>query len=542
MTSPPRSANAQATTAEPPIAADVGRWIDVQAVRRPDALAWADDVRRASWRDAAERVARLAGWLTARDVTRGDRVALWLTNRAAVLETIFACARVGAIAIPINARLTPPEVAWQLADATPRVLVVEGSWRERADRAIAASGAASPLCLEVGAHAGAAVGDDGEDGADDAYERAIAGATPFPPRADADPEDAMILMYTSGTTGRPKGALLPHRKTFYNSLNARHAFGLTADDRVLVVAPLFHSLGLQILALPAIAFGAGVVVQEGFDPARVWRTIEREGITYLGGVPTAHQRLLDALEGAPPPSLRFLFTAGAAAPTELIRAYHRRGIAMIQGYGQTETSMLTCLAADRALEKAGSVGHPLPYGELRLVEAATADGPVSDWRDVGPGVVGEIVVRGPITMLGYWRNPEATRETLREGWVRTGDLAVRDADFDLTLVGRAREMYISGGENVYPAEVEAVLESHPDVAEAAVVAVPDATWGEVGRAHLVPKPGVAIDVAALAEWLGDRLAGYKRPRSFVIEQKLPRTASGKVQKHRLGDCGEETLR
>ncbi|MEZ4330451.1 MAG: AMP-binding protein [Myxococcota bacterium] len=508
------------------IPADVGRWIDVQAERRPDDLAWADDARRATWSEAAERVARLAGWLSAHDVVPGERVALWLTNRTAVLEAVFACARLGAIAIPINARLTPPEVAYQLSDSTPRVLLVERGWRARCDQAVAAAEGAAPRRLEV----------------DEAYERAIGEASPVPPRAHADPEDPMILMYTSGTTGRPKGALLPHRKTRFNSLNARNAFAITADDRVLVVAPLFHSLGLQILALPAIACGASVVVQEGFDPVRVWQTIAREGITYLGGVPTAHQRLLDALEGAPPPCLRFLFTAGAAAPTELIRSYHRRGIAMIQGYGQTETSMLTCLDADRALVKAGSVGHPLPYGELRLVEAATADGPVEGWRDVGPGVVGEIVVRGPIAMLGYWRKPEATRETLREGWVRTGDLAVRDADFDLTLVGRAREMYISGGENVYPAEVEAVLESHPDVAEAAVVAVADATWGEVGRAHLVPKPGAELDVAALGTWLAERLARYKQPRSFVIERALPRTASGKVQKHRLGEQGEEPSR
>lgn len=527
--------------------ADVGRWIEFWAARQPDALAWVDDERRCSWREAADRVARLADWLRRAGVEPGARVALWLGNRTAVLEAIFAAARVGAIALPINARLTPLEVAFQLADATPRVLLVERAFRERADQALAAvANSPPPRCLEVGrgepagrpsAGHGAAADADA-DAETCAYERALAASDPAAsPSAAApfDPDAAMILMYTSGTTGQPKGALLPHRKTLANCRNARAGFGTTARDRVLVVTPLFHSLGLQILALPALYCGAAIFIQEGFDPARAWRAVEQEGITYLGAVPTAHQRLLDALGPQAPTSLRFVFTAGAAAPAALLHAYHRRGVAMLQGYGQTETSMLTCQRAEDALAKAGSVGRPLPLAELRLVEPATLDGPVAGWRDVEAGAVGEIVVRGPITMLGYWKRPEATRETLRGEWVRTGDLATRDGDFDVTLVGRAREMYISGGENVYPAEVEAVLESHPAIEEAAVVAIADATWGEVGRAHLVPRAGAALDLEALSEWLAPRLARFKHPRSFVVETSLPRTASGKVQKHRLAD-------
>ncbi|MFO0687388.1 MAG: AMP-binding protein [Myxococcota bacterium] len=454
-----------------------------------------------------------------------------------MIEAIFAAARIGAIALPINARLTPLEVGFQLEDAAPRALLVERSFRERADQALAAGRAQAPVRLEVGRVDG--------DGEPCAYERALAAADPGStpaPTTPPDPERAMILMYTSGTTGQPKGALLPHRKTLANCRNARAAFGTTAGDRVLVVTPLFHSLGLQILTLPALYCGAGVVIQEGFDPGRAWRAVEREPIHYFGAVPTAHQRLLDALGPERPASLRFVFTAGAAAPVALLEAWHRRGIPMIQGYGQTETSMLTCQRPQDALAKAGSVGRPLPLAEIRLIEPASLDGPVDAWRDVGVGAVGEIVVRGPIAMLGYWRRPEATRETLRGEWVRTGDLATRDADFDVTLVGRAREMYISGGENVYPAEVEAVLETHPAIAEAAVVAVADATWGEVGRAHVVPRPGMALDLDALPEWLAPRLARFKQPRRFVLEPSLPRTASGKVQKHRLADPASNAAR
>jgi fatty-acyl-CoA synthase len=314
---------------------------------------------------------------------------------------------------------------------------------------------------------------------------------------------------------------------------------------VLVVAPLFHSLGLQILAIPALYVGASVVLQEGFDAARVWSTIESEGITYYGGVPTMHQRLLESLDrgsprSAPPASLRFAFTAGAAASPTLIRAFHEHGLLVVQGYGQTETSILTCLEADRALSKAGSVGHPVPHVELRLVAPETIEGDIEDWHDVAPGAVGEVVARGPITMLGYFRRPEATAETLRGEWLRTGDLATRDQEFDITLVGRAREMYISGGENVYPAEVEATLVQHPGIEEVAVIAIPDPDWGEVGRAHVVPVPARTIDPETLSDWLKTRLARFKHPREFVIEATLPRTASGKVQKHLLKTSASTT--
>ena len=214
---------------------------------------------------------------------------------------------------------------------------------------------------------------------------------------------------------------------------------------------------------------------------------------------------------------------------------------MHQGYGQTETSLLTCLrrrARTRARRAASVARSPTPFS-VSSIPPRSRDRS-SDWRDVAPGEVGEVVVRGPITMLGYWRRPDATRETLRGDWLRTGDLATRDADFDLTLVGRAREMYISGGENVYPAEIEATLSAHPDVEEAAVVAIPDAAWGEVGRAHVVAKPGRTLDREALLSWLGARLARFKQPREIVIDSVLPRTASGKVQKHRLRGTGDRT--
>ncbi len=520
-----------------PVEHNAGAWVSRWACDRPDSLAWADAERRCDYARAEDRIQRLTAWLTEIGIGRGDRVALWLGNRGATLEALFAAARLGAIVLPVNARLTPHEVAFQFDDATPGVVLVERAWRERAEATNEVMSGSPPRILEVGVEFPGESSTESESN-EDHYENALAASTPSDFCQVVGPDDPMILMYTSGTTGHPKGALLPHRKTLFNCRNAELYFGIQSTDRVLVVAPLFHSLGLQILALPALYAGASVILQEGFDPKRVWSTIETEAITYYGGVPTMHQRLLESLERGtprtPPESLRFAFTAGAAASPALIRAFHDHGLLMKQGYGQTETSILTCLEAERALTKAGSVGQPVKHAELRLIDPETIEGDVEGWRDVAPGGVGEIVVRGPITMLGYWRRPEATAETLRGEWLRTGDLATRDEDFDITLVGRAREMYISGGENVYPAEVEATLALHPGVAEVAVVAVPDPEWGEIGRAHVVPISVGAVVPDDLAVWLETRLARFKQPGEIVIEAELPRTASGKVQKHLLG--------
>jgi fatty-acyl-CoA synthase len=250
-----------------------------------------------------------------------------------------------------------------------------------------------------------------------------------------------------------------------------------------------------------------------------------------------YRRLLDVLLAAEAsralPSLRFLFTAGAAAPADLVRAYRERGLLLVQGYGQTESSTLTCLSAEDSLRKAGSVGLPVHHAELRIVAADTLDGPGAGWRDVLPGERGEIVVRGPIVMLGYWERPEATAETLRDGWLRTGDLATRDDEGFITLVGRSREMFISGGENVYPAEVETCYAAHEAVREIAIVATADDRWGEVGRAHVVLHADARVNAEDLADWGQERLAKFKIPTAFVFEAELPKTASGKVQKHRL---------
>jgi fatty-acyl-CoA synthase len=522
----------QATDVAASVVQNVAATLEHWARRRGAHLAVCDSDRRLTYTALWDRVGRLAGCLADAGVGRGDRVGIVLANRSAYLEAVFAAAQLGAIALPVHTRLSPRELGFILSDAEPAALVYEADVALAMERAIALTGVSPKLRLVAGSTTSVAERE---------YEAALVESAHRAEVAPVRPDEPMLLMYTSGTTGTAKGALLPHRKTLFNSLNAHLFFGIRPDDRVLVVAPLFHSLGLLILSVPALYAGATLVLRHGFAPGDVWHTIEAERITYTGGVPTMYQRLYDwraqssdavAIDAS---SLRFMFTAGAAIPVELIHAFERLGLVLKQGYGQTETSILCCLDARDAVRKAGTVGLPVRHVELRVVRCEDVAGPVASWRESSAGETGEIVVRGPITMLGYWRRPDATAETLREdGWLRTGDLGTRDAEGFIALCGRARDMYISGGENVYPAEIENVYAGHPAIAEIAVIGVPDPTWGEVGRAHAVLRSGASVDPHELNAWGRERLAAFKLPRHWSFERELPRTETGKVQKHRLG--------
>ena len=491
--------------ARPPARRDpqdnVGTWLRAHADARPEhaALVVEGTGEWITYRELDARVDRTAAALAELGVVAGDRVALALPSEPLYLELYFAAAQLGAILIPLNTRLTAAELGFQIEDSEPRV-VVRTAGIEIPERAGTTQLAPEALRARMPARA----------------ERRAAA-----PGGEA----AQVILYTSGTTGRPKGAVLPHRKTYWNSRNAERYFELVPDDVVVVPVPLFHSFGLKILSVPALFVGATVLLVDRFDPLGLQATIAREGATLLGAVPVMYQRMLEA--GVRPEqlaSLRYAFSAGAALPVETIERFARAGLRIQQGYGQTETSILCCLDAKDALRKAGSVGRPVPFGEVRIADERG--------RDVPHGTRGEVVVRGPIVMSGYWRRPEETAQSRIDGWHRTGDLGVMDEDGCVSLVGRLKELYISGGENVYPAEVERVLGQHPDVSEVAVVGVPDEKWGEAGRAYVVPASD-AFEPALLLAWAGERLARYKLPREVVVVAELPRTASGKVQKHAL---------
>jgi fatty-acyl-CoA synthase len=491
-----------------------------KARRRPDKPAIIFGERTITYRELWDRVTRLAGGLTGAGVCPGDRIACLTTNHPAFLETYFASSLIGAIFVPLNFRLARPEIRFQLEDADPSVLILGAIQEDCPFSFLQDLQAGSLKIFRI---------ETGEERGGPSYEGLLGGG-PVPdqdgPGRTFSPEDPQLIMYTSGTTGTPKGALLPFRKTLYNSLNAQCFFGLNEDDIVLIPVPLFHSLGLNILSVPVLFQGGTVVLLERFEPAATLDVIGRHRVTFFGAVPTIYKRLLDhGLEGGDLSSLRFGFTAGAPIPVSLIEAYHQRGILLKQGFGQTESSILCCLDAEDAIRKAGSVGRPVVHAQVKVVNERL--------EEVAPGETGEIVARGPIVMLGYWRRAEETEKAFQGPWLRTQDLAVRDDEGFITLVGRTGDMYISGGENVYPEEIERIYPSHPDVEEIAVIGVPDPDLGEVGLAFVVLREGSTLDEEALRAHARGRLSRYKIPRRFVQVRSLPRTVTGKVQKYRL---------
>jgi fatty-acyl-CoA synthase len=344
-----------------------------------------------------------------------------------------------------------------------------------------------------------------------------------------DDGDDLLLLYTSGTTGRSKGARLTHRNCFWTNLSLDRTSEMSGADVVLQVLPQFHVAGWNVQPLLAWWKGATVVIEPAFDPGRVLELIERRRITTMMGVPANYLFIATdrRFRDADLSSLRLAIVGGAPMPEALLQTWQDRGVAIIQGYGLTEASPnVLCLPADEAARRLGSAGKPYPHVEVGLAD------PGSGAPVVGPGS-GELLVRGPGVFAGYWRNQAATDAALRDGWLHTGDIAERDAEGFYRIRDRLKDMYISGGENVYPAEIEAVLHEHAAVADAAVVGISDARWGEVGMAIVVRRPGRSADQAELLTFCRARLAAFKVPRSVRFTEELPRSPSGKLLKRKL---------
>jgi fatty-acyl-CoA synthase len=349
------------------------------------------------------------------------------------------------------------------------------------------------------------------------------------------PEDVVtwnspqMIMYTSGTTGIPKGALLSHKKTLFNTLNAQIYFDLYSKDIMLLVLPLFHSGGLNIMAVPTIYAGGKIVLRSRFDPEAFLKDIETERITQAMLVPTMLNTLLKEVrpETFDLTSLRSVVVGGEPISAELMHEAQDKGLPVRQIFGQTETSIELWVPEDMAKGKAGAVGLPVFHGEIQVIKKTG--------EPVKAGEIGEIVVRGPIQMMSYWNLSEETAETIKDGWLHTHDLGRIDEDGFIYAVDRMGDMYISGGENVYPAEVERVLLNHPKIFEVAIVGVPDERWGRSGHAFIHPKSGEVIDFEEMAAFLNDKVATYKIPKSFEILKEFPKTASGKIKRRELLD-------
>jgi fatty-acyl-CoA synthase len=493
------------------------------------ALVLAETGERFSYADLDARARRAGRVLReALSLAKGERFAVLSGNRIELLDLFFAAGQTGLVLVPLSTRLTAREIAEILADAEPRVLVYDGAHADTV-RDLQPLVPGGIHCVALDADRSAAPGHA-------SYAGFLAALPPGEmARVRCAPEDLYALLYTSGTTGRPKGVMIPHRMVAWNGYNTTVCWQLREDDVSPVFTPLYHAGGLFAFLVPILTAGGTIVLQARFDPAEVWRTIARERCTVMLGVPTIFKMMLEApeMESADLSSLRWMISGGAPLPTNVLESYQRRGVPFKQGYGLTEVGV-NCfsMTVEESVRKRGSIGRPLLFTEARLV--------AEDGRDAPTGEVGEMWLRGPHVSLGYWRNPEATAAALdAEGWFHTGDLARRDAEGFFTIAGRQKDMLISGGVNVYPAEIEGELLLHPRVADAAVIGVPDPTWGEVGVAFVVATSEGGLDRAELEAFLAGRLARYKIPREFVFVPSLPRTPYGKVVK---GDLRAEWQR
>lgn len=479
-------------------------------------------------------------------LAKGDRVALLAHNRVEFLDVFFAAAKAGFVLVPLSTRLTPHELAGIMEDASPRALIYGAGFEETVRDLLGKGVGVRGVALD-----GLAEPTHGRLSTFIENLPAVPAGAPAESSSSPAPEDLYCLLYTSGTTGKPKGVMVPHRMVGWNAVNTAVSWQLREDDVSPIYTPLYHAGGLGAFLTPIFAIGGTIVLHVGFDAEEVLATIARERCTVVLGVPTIFRMLRESkgFAGADFSSVRWFACGGAPLPLDLIEAWQARGVVLKQGYGLTEVGV-NCFAmtAEESVRKAGSIGKPLMFTQARLL--------LEDGREAGTDEIGELLLRGPHVCQGYFRNPEATAAALdADGWFHTGDLAKRDADGFYTIAGRKKDMFISGGVNVYPAEVEGVLFQHGGVKDVAVIGVPDDKWGEVGVAFVVrreerkkekdeekdsamgrEKERISAkeeEKTELAAFVERRLAKYKVPREFIFVDALPRTPYGKVVKGEL---------
>ena len=499
---------------------NIGNWIRKWALIQPHKPAVIFDGVEISYRQLNEKVNRLANGLRKLGMEKGDRVGVLLYNSPVYIEIYFALAKMGAILVPINWRLSRREIEFILKDSGTKGLCFEREFAELIGSVKAD--------LPVRDHGLICVGEDVPSWSV-AYEKLVENESACEPeiQAPAGGEDPHVIMYTSGTTGVPKGAILPHRKTFFNVLNAAVYYDLSAKDIFLMPRVLFHSGGLLVSLSPTMYRGGTIILKKRFKPVEILETIQKYHVTVFEAPATLFKFILEQcnIENYDLSSLRICYTGGERVPLPILDEYARRGIMVTQLYGQTETSTITWLPAEFASKKRGSVGIPVFHGDVRIVK--------DDGSEAAVGEIGEIFVSGEISMTGYWGHPELQDKVMKDGWLHTGDLAKVDEDGYLYMVDRKKDLFISGGENVYPAEVEKVLLENPKVSDVACIGVPDEKWGETGMVFVIPRPGEDLLADEIQEFCSDKLAKYKIPKYLSLVGELPRNGAGKIMRYKL---------
>jgi fatty-acyl-CoA synthase len=490
----------------------LGSWPRRRVRMTPGKAALVQDGVTTTYAELDRAVTRLAHGLRARGVSRGDSVAFLGLNSVELVIAMFAVARLGAVFVPVNTRLAAAELAYVFEHSQARLLLVEDVLAEGVQQAPVAD-----LGIETVVFTRAA-----GDGLDDLM---LADDSVIDEPITLG--DLFMIQYTSGTSGRPKGVMLTHGNVVWNVYNLLVDIDLGSDEVALVTAPMFHTAALNQVLIPTVLKGGTALIEAKFDAACAIDLIERERVTLLFGVTTMYLALSQSprFADADLSSLHLALTGGAPIPDSLLRTWLDRGLMIVQGYGLTETAPgATMLRAADGVRKLGSAGTACFFTDVRVVDGD---------RDVDADEPGEVLVRGPNVSPGYWQDQAATHNAFDDGWLHTGDLATRDEDGYLRIVDRLKDMFISGGENVYPAEVEHALYTHPAVAECAVIGISDPTWGEVGRAFVVVREDASVDQGELLQHLGTQLARYKIPKSVEFVPDLPHNASGKLLKSRL---------
>ena len=494
----------------------IGSWLVKHSDRKANKMAIVYKDKRFTYRQLNDRVNRLAHSLVDLGVRKGDRVNALLFNRNELMEALFACAKIGAIFVPINFRLSVDEVEYIVRDSGGIIFIYDNRLKGIADGLTKRTPQIRSF-IQVG---------DEHTGMHPAYEQLLAEAKSEEPEYVVGLDDAHMMMYTSGTTGRPKGAVLTHGNTQWNAINCLDALPITEDIITLTVAPLFHIGGMNIFTTPALYKGGTVILEDKFDPQLTLELVEREKITALFLVPAMWLAITQFpnLENYDVSSLTFNISGGAPCPLTIIEFFQNRGIPFYEGFGLTETApVVAVLDGENSVRKNGSVGKPPIHTEIKVVDAYG--------HEVPTGQVGELVVKGPNIFVEYWNKPQATKEAIRNGWFFTGDLAKQDDEGFLYIVDRMKDMIITGGENVYPIEVEQVLFRHPKIREVAVVGYPNEKWGESVKAVIALKnTNESLDLQEVRAFCEEKLASFKIPKQIDLVNELPRNATGKVLK------------
>jgi fatty-acyl-CoA synthase len=473
-----------------------------------------------TFRQLNQRANRLANFMHRRyDIQKGERVSILAYNGLAYVDLLYGLGKIGGVFAPLNWRLTARELLYILHDSKPKVLVCGPEFIAVLEEIRTKVDIPEIISL-VGANIPGA----------QKYEELLEQASEDEPiRPELTAEDAYCILYTSGTTGQPKGAVLPHRQVLWNAINTVISWGLSEKDISPILTPMFHSGGLFVFLVPLFYVGGKVILTRTFDPEATLKLIVERKCSVILGVPTLFQIWMNTpyFKEADFSHVHFFISGGAPCPPSLIEAWSRiKGVVMRQGYGLTEVGVNCFSMTDEdALRKAGSVGKPIFHSAMRLVDI--------NENDVADGETGELIISGPTVCSGYWNNDAATQEALKDGWFHTGDMARRDEEGYYYIAGRFKDMIISGGENIYAAEVEAVFREHPAVADAALIGQPDEKWGEVGLMIVMLKPGKSSKSDELIEFCQGKLARYKIPKRIEFTQSLPYSPYGKVIKSEL---------